>query len=355
VIERYAAGHRAGKHRQRHRGTALWCLATRMSSRAAGRRPAASFRRPPQRCHAEPDFSAMLRWPNVPACYGWLSLDRAAAGACAAKRSPIAGLNDFLNRQYAHDEDGNYFVQNGPQRVFRRTRLHAVGPAPGGAGPPRNACRRSGHELRGAAIDEEGNLLLEIPDGIALLCDRDLPALLPLPAPGERRSRRRRERARGHRAAGAGRSALTLAWQGSACRCARCADRKSRTLWLSSPHRSRRAAGSPLNLRQLALDALLLSGPDEKCTAVQASRRSSPLERSADRRPPDRSRLLAETLPGRSARPLLVPPAQLAQRPVSTVEGRAALIHSLAHIELNAVNLALDIVWRFDACRRLLP
>ena len=34
-------------------------------------------------------------------------------------------------------------------------------------------------ELRGAAIDEEGNLLLEIPAGIALLCDRDLPTLLP--------------------------------------------------------------------------------------------------------------------------------------------------------------------------------
>ncbi len=52
-------------------------------------------------------------------------------------------------------------------------------------------------------------------------------------------------------------------------------------------------------------------------------------------------------LPGRPERPLLVPQSQLAQRPVSTPEGRAALIHALAHIELNAVDLALDIVWRF--------
>lgn len=45
--------------------------------------------------------------------------------------------------------------------------------------------------------------------------------------------------------------------------------------------------------------------------------------------------------------PVLVPHTQLKQRSVNTVEGRAVLIHALAHIELNAVDLALDIVWRF--------
>jgi uncharacterized ferritin-like protein (DUF455 family) len=43
----------------------------------------------------------------------------------------------------------------------------------------------------------------------------------------------------------------------------------------------------------------------------------------------------------------LVPPKQVKQRTVHSLLGRAILIHSLAHIELNAVNLALDIVWRF--------
>ncbi len=52
-------------------------------------------------------------------------------------------------------------------------------------------------------------------------------------------------------------------------------------------------------------------------------------------------------LPGRPARPLLVPQSQLQQRSMLTAEGRAALIHALAHIELNAVDLALDVVWRF--------
>ena len=52
-------------------------------------------------------------------------------------------------------------------------------------------------------------------------------------------------------------------------------------------------------------------------------------------------------LPGRPAAPQLVPPLQVPQRSMNTVEGRAALIHALAHIEFNAVNLALDAIWRF--------
>ncbi len=51
-------------------------------------------------------------------------------------------------------------------------------------------------------------------------------------------------------------------------------------------------------------------------------------------------------IPGRPAIKL-VPPAQLGLRSVHTLEGRAVLIHALAHIELNAINLALDVLWRF--------
>jgi uncharacterized ferritin-like protein (DUF455 family) len=54
-----------------------------------------------------------------------------------------------------------------------------------------------------------------------------------------------------------------------------------------------------------------------------------------------------EGIPGRPERPQLVAHTSLRQRSVATVEGRAALIHALAHIELNAIDLALDIVWRF--------
>lgn len=100
-----------------------------------------------------------------------------------------------------------------------------------------------------------------------------------------------------------------------------------------------------MNLRQIALDALLLAAPDDKCAAVRSTALADEPQQFIT---PDIRRLAGEALPGRSARPLLVPPARVAQRPVNTLEGRAALIHSLAHIEINAVNLALDIVWRFD-------
>ncbi|MEW7008413.1 MULTISPECIES: ferritin-like domain-containing protein [unclassified Lentilitoribacter] len=51
--------------------------------------------------------------------------------------------------------------------------------------------------------------------------------------------------------------------------------------------------------------------------------------------------------PGRPEKPELVPPMQVGRRAISTVEGRIALMHAIAHIELNATDLALDIVARF--------
>jgi uncharacterized ferritin-like protein (DUF455 family) len=59
--------------------------------------------------------------------------------------------------------------------------------------------------------------------------------------------------------------------------------------------------------------------------------------------------LLAEApgIPGRPARPALVPHKQLKPRSAQTAAGRAMLLHALAHIELNAIDLALDVVWRF--------
>jgi uncharacterized ferritin-like protein (DUF455 family) len=51
--------------------------------------------------------------------------------------------------------------------------------------------------------------------------------------------------------------------------------------------------------------------------------------------------------PGRPATPELVPPQQVPRRRADTVSGRAALVHALAHIEFNAINLALDAAHRF--------
>ncbi len=57
--------------------------------------------------------------------------------------------------------------------------------------------------------------------------------------------------------------------------------------------------------------------------------------------------LPAPDQPGRPARPLLVAPDRVPKRKFGSPVGRAALLHAVAHIEANAIDLALDVVWRF--------
>ena len=97
---------------------------------------------------------------------------------------------------------------------------------------------------------------------------------------------------------------------------------------------------TPTPLRLAARDALALTELPAKLSAVAALDLAAPCGAELALTPPT-------PLPGRPARPELIPPSQLAQRGLGTREGRAALIHALAHIELNAIDLALDIVWRF--------
>lgn len=93
-------------------------------------------------------------------------------------------------------------------------------------------------------------------------------------------------------------------------------------------------------LRTAVLVPLLEPDPLRKAAATQALETELPVEAHAQiAEPPG--------IPGRPERPELVPHHLLGQRSVATLEGRAALIHSIAHIELNAIDLALDIVWRF--------
>ena len=61
---------------------------------------------------------AMAKWPNVPAVFGWLSLDR--RGRWLLRGEPIgnAAARQFISRNYQSDPHGRWFFQNGPQRVF---------------------------------------------------------------------------------------------------------------------------------------------------------------------------------------------------------------------------------------------
>ena len=93
-------------------------------------------------------------------------------------------------------------------------------------------------------------------------------------------------------------------------------------------------------LRQQALAVVRQADPDAKAALARAIDAARPTGAAlALDEPPG--------LPGRPARPLLVAHTQLAPRPVHTLRGRAGLLHALAHIELNAIDLAADVLWRF--------
>jgi uncharacterized ferritin-like protein (DUF455 family) len=98
-------------------------------------------------------------------------------------------------------------------------------------------------------------------------------------------------------------------------------------------------------LRALALDCLLETEPAAKVEAVAAMAQA--FDAGCTLMDLDDALNPTQTIPGRPARPALVPPRLVGRRSMVTVEGRAMLVHALAHIEFNAVNLALDALWRF--------
>jgi uncharacterized ferritin-like protein (DUF455 family) len=98
-----------------------------------------------------------------------------------------------------------------------------------------------------------------------------------------------------------------------------------------------------MSLRKSALTILQLCSATEKCAAT-LNLNQQPMNAA------ERMEILCEpatSLPGRSKKPELVYATQVKFRSMATVDGRAALVHALAHIELNAVNIALDAIWRF--------
>lgn len=122
--------------------------------------------------------AALQRWPNVPACYGWLSLDRRGHWRLQDERITHAGLIAFLNTYYRADEAGNWLVDNSPQRVY----LHLdYLPWVVRLQPDGSFITHTGRTTaaRGAVlVNEDGCIVLDTAIGPALLHDLDLPDFL---------------------------------------------------------------------------------------------------------------------------------------------------------------------------------
>ena len=96
-------------------------------------------------------------------------------------------------------------------------------------------------------------------------------------------------------------------------------------------------------LRQLALQALITTDPEQKVLLVQ-----NLMGHAATIFIADTARFTEpDHLPGSPARPELRTHLDVAKRSPFTADGLAALLHAVAHIEFNAINLALDAIWRF--------
>lgn len=131
--------------------------------------------------------AALKKWPNVPHCYGWLALDargdwymrderiQAAGPFPRVKGSRIAHekLLAFIHRNYAADERGAWFFQNGPQRVY--VELEAA-PWVWRVADDGSVASHTGLPAvpRAAWLDEHGRLFLETDLGFGLVHTLDM-------------------------------------------------------------------------------------------------------------------------------------------------------------------------------------
>ena len=123
----------------------------------------------------------MAKWPNVPAVYGWLALDRRGQWLIKGERIANPTVTAFIGRNFERDERGCWFFQNGPQRVFvglaYTPLVLSVASGEGAALELETHTGKRVAGVQGAWLDEDGSLLLQTEHGVGVLNDRDLQRL----------------------------------------------------------------------------------------------------------------------------------------------------------------------------------
>lgn len=133
--------------------------------------------------------AALKKWPNVPACYDWLALDVRGNWFMRDDRIQAQGpfpdvkgsriehdkLREFIERNYAADDDGAWFFQNGPQRVY--VTLEAapwVWRLSDADEPVIRAHTGLRADYRSAWLDESGRLFLATDHGFGIVHTLDM-------------------------------------------------------------------------------------------------------------------------------------------------------------------------------------
>lgn len=130
---------------------------------------------------------AIAKWPNVPHCYGWLGLDARgnwymrddrvqAAGPFPQSRGAVlrhAKLVEFIHRNYERDEQGCWFFQNGPQRVYVELE---VAPWVLRLGADGTVSTHTGRTVTPGAtlVDQQGRLFIDTDAGLGLVHTLDM-------------------------------------------------------------------------------------------------------------------------------------------------------------------------------------
>jgi len=135
--------------------------------------------------------AALKKWPNVPHCHGWLALDARGHWYMRDERIQAAGpfpqvkgsriqhdkLLAFIHRNYTHDDEGAWFFQNGPQRVYVQLEAAPYVWRVGSAAPwPVQAHTDDAARVRSAWLDERGRLFLDTDIGFGIVHTLDMDA-----------------------------------------------------------------------------------------------------------------------------------------------------------------------------------
>ncbi|MCU6434547.1 DUF2946 family protein [Undibacterium sp. Jales W-56] len=127
--------------------------------------------------------AAIAKWPNVPHCYGWLGLDARGHWRMRDERIQALGqpgekitnpaLLGFINRNYQCDDEGRWYFQNGPQRVYIELEVtpYIARVTPQGLVVQSGAVLT---DLQHVYLSQHGALLFENADILAQLDDRDM-------------------------------------------------------------------------------------------------------------------------------------------------------------------------------------
>jgi len=118
---------------------------------------------------------SLARWPDVPALFGWLGLDRRGRWLIRGEIISRPQIVDTIGRNYAADKHGRWYFQNGPQRGYMQLEHAPLVLRPDAAGEQLLAhTGATVTQVSAAFLDEEGAILLHTDLGPGALADADL-------------------------------------------------------------------------------------------------------------------------------------------------------------------------------------